>query len=171
MKKFAFLIALSMFVGSVFAQPAETYLGEKVKVSFPGKPDSSANEMGAKLFGYKMETKLYSTVSLDLAPLGLSADMVSSMGDGLWEQIKSPMLAQMGNVDMLKDEVIQFKGKSCLKLELDISKSAAEKLKGKKMYMLCFFIESVMHQLNLISLTTDDMKADAEAFFNTLTIE
>ena len=111
------------------------------------------------------------TVTLDLAPLGLSADMVSSMGDGLWEQLKSPMMAQMGNVDMLKDEVIQFKGKSCLKMELDISKSSAEKLKGKKMYILCFFIGSVLHQLNMITLTSTDMKEDAEAFFNTIIIE
>jgi len=44
-------------------------------------------------------------------------------------------------------------------------------LKGKKMYMLSFFIGSVLHQLNMITLTSSDMKADAEAFFNTLTIE
>lgn len=81
------------------------------------------------------------------------------------------MMSQMGNVDILKDEVIQFKGKSCLKVELDISKSSAESLKGKKMYMLCFFIGSVLHQLNVTALTDTDMKADAEAFFNTLTIE
>lgn len=172
MKKVLFLIALNMFAVSVFAQPTETYLAEKVKVTFPGKPDSSSNEMGAKILGYKNDTtKIYGTVSVDLAPLGLSADMVSSMGDGLWEQIKSPMLAQMGDVDLLKDEVIQFKGKSCLKIELDISKSSAEKLKGKKMYMLSFFIGSVLHQLNMITLTSSDMKADAESFFNSLTIE
>ena len=161
-----------MFSGMLFAQPAETYIGEKVKVTFPGKPDSSSNEMGGKILGYKNDTtKIYGTVTVDLAPLGLSADMVSSMGDGLWEQIKSPMMAQMGNVDILKDEVIQFKGKSCLKVELDISKAATENMKGKKMYMLCFFIGSVLHQLNVTSLTDTDMKADAESFFNTLTIE
>jgi hypothetical protein len=37
--------------------------------------------------------------------------------------------------------------------------------------MLCFFIGSVLHQLNVTTLTDTDMKADAEAFFNTLTIE
>jgi hypothetical protein len=172
MKKLLLLVVGAIVSGTLFAQPAETYIGEKVKVTFPGKPDSSSNEMGAKILGYKNDTtKIYGTVSVDLAPLGLSADMVSSMGDGLWEQIKSPMLAQMGDVDLLKDEVIQFKGKSCLKIELDISKSSAEKLKGKKMYMLSFFIGSVLHQLNMITLTSSDMKADAEAFFNTLTIE
>jgi hypothetical protein len=172
MKKLLLLVVGAIVSGTLFAQPAETYIGEKVKVTFPGKPDSSSNEMGAKLLGYKNDTtKIYGTVTVDLAPLGLSADMVSSMGDGLWEQMKSPMLAQMGNVDLLKDEVIQFKGKSCLKLELDISKSSSEKMKGKKMYILCFFIGSVLHQVTMISLTSTDMKPDAEAFFNTLIIE
>ena len=161
-----------MFSGMLFAQPTETYIGEKVKVTFPGKPDSSSNEMGAKLLRYKNDTtKIYGTVTVDLSPLGLSADLVSSMGDGLWDQIKSGMMAQMGNVDILKDEVIQFKGKSCLKVELDISKAATENMKGKKMYMLCFFIGAVLHQLNVTSLTDSDMKADSEAFFNTLIIE
>ena len=172
MKKFLLLIVCAMFSGMLFAQPAETYIGEKVKVTFPGKPDSTTNQTGAKILIYKNDpAKVYGTVTLDVAPMGLSADMVASMGDGLWDQIKSPMMAQMGNVDILKDEVIQFKGKSCLKVELDISKAATENMKGKKMYMLCFFIGSVLHQLNVTSLTDTDMKADAESFFNTLTIE
>jgi hypothetical protein len=172
MKKFLLLIISALFSGLLFAQPAETYIGEKVKVTFPGKPDSATNPMGAKMLTYKNDpAKIYAALSLDVAPMGLSADMVASMGDGLWDQIKSPMMSQMGNVDILKDEVIQFKGKSCLKVELDISKSSAESLKGKKMYMLCFFIGSVLHQLNVTALTDTDMKADAEAFFNTLTIE
>jgi hypothetical protein len=141
-------------------------------LNLPGKPDSATNPMGAKILTYKNDpAKICAALSLDVAPMGLSADMVASMGDGLWDQIKSPMMSQMGNVDILKDEVIQFKGKSCLKVELDISKSSAESLKGKKMYMLCFFIGSVLHQLNVTALTDTDMKADAEAFFNTLTIE
>ena len=172
MKKFLLLVICAMFSSMLFAQPAETYIGEKVKVTFPGKPDSTSNQMGAKIFAYNKDaSKICSTVTLDVAPMGLSADMVASMGDGLWDQIKSPMMAQMGNVDILKDEVVQFKGKSCLKVELDISKAASENMKGKKTYMLCFFIGSVLHQLNLTTLTDTDMKADAEAFFNTLTIE
>lgn len=172
MKKFFVLIVCAMFSGMLFAQPAETYIGEKVKVTFPGKPDSTSNQTGAKIFSYNKDTsKIYSTLMLDVAPMGLSADMVASMGDGLWDQIKSPMMAQMGNVDILKDEVVQFKGKSCLKIELDISKAATENMKGKKMYMLCFFIGSVLHQLNVATLNATEMKPDAEAFFNTLIIE
>ena len=172
MKKFLLLVVCAIFSGMLFAQPAETYIGEKVKVTFPGKPDSTTNQTGAKILIYKNDpAKVYGTVTLDVAPMGLSADMVASMGDGLWDQIKSPMLAQLGNVDILKDEVVQFKGKSCLKIELDISKSTDENMKGKKMYMMCFFIGSVLHQLNFIELGTNNMKEEAEAFFNTLTIE
>ena len=172
MKKFLLLIVCAMFSGMLFAQPAETYIGEKVKVTFPGKPDSTSNQTGAKILIYKNDpAKVYGTVTIDVAPMGLSADMVASMGDGRWDQIKSPMLAHMGNVDILTDEVIQFKGKSCLKIELDMSKSSDENMKGKKMYMLSFFIGSVLHQLNMTTITATDMKADAEAFFNTLVIE
>ena len=52
-----------------------------------------------------------------------------------------------------------------------MSKSSDENMKGKKMYMLSFFIGSVLHQLNMTTITSTDMKADAEAFFNTLVIE
>ena len=97
MKKFFVLIVCAMFSGMLFAQPAETYIGEKVKVTFPGKPDSTSNQTGAKIFTYNKDTsKIYSTLMLDVAPMGLSADMVASMGDGLWDQIKYPMMAQMG---------------------------------------------------------------------------
>jgi hypothetical protein len=172
MKKLLLLVVGAIVSGTLFAQPAETYIGEKVKVTFPGKPDSTSNQLGAKILTYNKDTsKIYSTLMLDVAPMGLSADMVASMGDGLWDQIKSPMMAQMGNVDILKDEVVPFKGKSCLKIELDLSKAAAENMKGKKMYMLCFFIGSVLHQLNVTTLNATDMKPDAEAFFNTLIIE
>jgi len=172
MKKILFLLLATLVSGTLLAQPAETYIGEKIKVTFPGIPDSNVNQMGAKALAYKKDpTKVLGTVSLDLAPLGLSADMVASMGDGLWEQIKSPMLAQMGNVDLVKDELVQFKGKSCMKMELDISKANSENLKGKKMYMLSFFVGSILYQLNVIAIASDNMKDEAEAFFNTLTIE
>lgn len=157
---------------SLFAQPAQMNLSEKVKVTFPGTPDSMTIENGAKMLIYKKDStnKILSTVNIDLAGYGLSAEMVASMGDGLWDQLKSPMLAQMGNVDIIKDEVIQFKGKSCLKLQLDISKANTSNVKGKKMYMLCFFVGSVLNQLNYAT-PLDNAKEDAEAFFNTLVVE
>lgn len=172
MKKVIFFWMAVLVSGTLLAQPAQTYIGEKIKVTFPGTPDSNVNQMGAKALTYKKDpTKAFGTVAIDLAPLGLSADMVSSMGDGLWEQMKSPMLAQMGSVDLIKDELVQFKGKSCLKMELDISKVNTPEMKGKKMYMLNFFVGSVLYQLNVIAIASDNMKDDAEAFFNTLTIE
>ena len=172
MKKALFLLFAIVVSGTLLAQPAQMNLSEKVKVTFPGIPDSMTIENGAKMFVYKKDStnRILSSVSIDLAGYGLSADMVASMGDGLWDQIKSPMLAQMGSVDILKDEVIQFKGKSCLKIELDISKASSANVKGKKMYMLCFFVGSVLNQLNYAT-SLDNSKEDAEAFFNTLSVE
>ncbi|MEI8111948.1 MAG: hypothetical protein WCH59_13260 [Chitinophagia bacterium] len=172
MKQIWMLCMSFIFCGALFGQPAQMSLSEKVKVTFPGTPDSMTIENGAKMFLYKKDStkKILSSVSIDLAGYGLSAEMVASMGDGLWDQIKSPMLAQMGSVDIIKDEIIQFKGKSCLKVELDISKANSSNVKGKKMYMLCFFVGSVLNQLNYAT-STDNSKEDAEAFFNTLSVE
>jgi len=55
MKKCLLLVICAMFSGMLFAQPAETYIGEKVKVTFPGKPDSTSNQMGAKIFAYNKD--------------------------------------------------------------------------------------------------------------------
>jgi len=172
MKKFLLLTVCALFSVMLFAQPAEIYIAEKVKVTFPGVPDSSAGNMGAKVLTYKKDiNKQYGSFSLDLAPLGLSADMVASMGESLWEQIKTRLVGDMGNVDLLKDEMVIFKGRNCLKMEIDISKSTIENMKGKKAYLICFFNGSVLNQLNLIAISSDNMKDEAEAFFNTLTIE
>lgn len=68
MKKFLLLIISALFSGLLFAQPAETYIGEKVKVTFPGKPDSATNPMGAKMLTYKNDpAKICAALSLDVA--------------------------------------------------------------------------------------------------------
>ncbi|MFN9590172.1 MAG: FkbM family methyltransferase, partial [Bacteroidota bacterium] len=70
-----------------------------------------------------------------------------------------------------KDEIVQFKGKSCLKMEIDISKIVSAEMKGKTMYTLAFFSGSVLHQLSVTANTTDSKQQDAEAFFNSLVLE
>jgi hypothetical protein len=72
---------------------------------------------------------------------------------------------------MKKDEIIQFKGKSCLKMELDISKVQSAELKGKTMYSLSFFSGSILYQLNIISNSTESKQKEAEEFFNSLVLE
>jgi hypothetical protein len=173
MKKYLLAISCLLITGILIAQPSTTVIGEKIKVTFPGPVDSTSNPMGAKIIrcASKDSTLFYAVLTLDLAPMGLQAEMVSSMGDALWEQLKSGMIQQMGNVDLKKDEIVQFKGKSCLKMEIDMSKAANTELKGKIMYTLAFFSGSVLHQLSVTTSSTDGKQPDAEAFFNTLVLE
>ncbi|MFN5427061.1 MAG: hypothetical protein ACK5BO_03415 [Bacteroidota bacterium] len=173
MKKYLLSLSCLLIAGMLIAQPSTTVIGEKIKVTFPGPVDSTSNPMGAKIIrsASKDSTLLYAALSLDLAPMGLQAEMVSSMGDALWEQLKSGMVQQMGNVDVKKDEIVQFKGKSCLKMEIDISKIVSAEMKGKTMYTLAFFSGSVLHQLSVTANTTDSKQQDAEAFFNSLVLE
>ena len=175
MKKYL-LSLLSLFIACIaVAQPSSIVLSEKVKITFPGPIDSSSSfsQMGAKVYSYSVKDSSlnYSALSMDLSPMGLQAEMVSSMGDAIWDQIKTGMLQQMGNVDLKKDEIIQFKGKSCLKLELDISKLVSDELKGKTIYNISFFSGSVLHQLSLMVKTTDNKQKEADEFFNSLVIE
>jgi hypothetical protein len=172
MKKYLLSVTCLLFSAILIAQPSATVIGEKVKVTFPGTADSTTNPMGAKIYRYTKDSTInYGALVLDLAPMGLQAEMVSSMGDALWEQLKSGMIQQMGNVDLKKDEIVQFKGKSCLKMEIDMSKAANTELKGKIMYTLAFFSGSVLHQLSVTTSSTDGKQPDAEAFFNTLVLE
>jgi len=172
MKKYLLSVTCLLFSAILIAQPSATVIGEKVKVTFPGTADSTTNPMGAKIYRYTKDSTInYGALVLDLAPMGLQAEMVSSMGDALWEQMKGGMLQQMGNVDMKKDEIIQFKGKSCLKMELDISKVQSAELKGKTMYSLSFFSGSILYQLNIISNSTESKQKEAEEFFNSLVLE
>jgi hypothetical protein len=172
MKKILLSFTCLLFSAILIAQPSATLIGEKVKVTFPGSVDSTTNPMGAKIFRCTKDSTLnYGALAFDLAPMGLQAEMISSMGDALWEQMKGGMLQQMGNVDLKKDEVVQFKGKSCLKMELDISKAQSAELKGKTMYTLSFFSGSILYQLNIISNTTDSKQKEAEDFFNSLVLE
>ncbi|MFN9998534.1 MAG: hypothetical protein ACK52X_02805, partial [bacterium] len=102
MKKYL-LSLLSLFIACIaVAQPSSIVLSEKIKITFPGPIDSSSSfsQMGAKVYSYSVKDSSlnYSALSMDLSPMGLQAEMVSSMGDAIWEQIKTGMLQQMGNV-------------------------------------------------------------------------
>jgi hypothetical protein len=173
MKKYFLSVACLLFATLLIAQPSTTIIGEKMKVTFPGPIDSTTNPMGAKVYRYvsKDSSIAYGSLSVDLSPMGLQPEMISSMGDALWEQMKTGMMQQMGNVDMKKDEIIQFKGKSCLKMELDISKSDNPELKGNTMYSISFFSGSVLYQLSVISKNAASKQKEAEEFFNSLVIE
>ncbi|MFM7359055.1 MAG: hypothetical protein ACKO1T_10815 [Sediminibacterium sp.] len=173
MKKYLLSIGCLLSFTTLIAQPFTTMIGEKMKVTFPGQIDSTTNQMGGKLYRYvsKDSSITYGSLSVDLSPMGLQPEMISSMGDALWEQMKAGMMQQMGNVDMKKDEIIQFKGKSCLKMELDISKSGNPELKGNTFYAISFFSGSVLHQLSVISRTAESRQKEAEEFFNSLVIE
>lgn len=173
MKKYFLSFACLLISGILLAQPSSFVIGEKIKVTFPGPVDSNTIEMGAKLFrSTGKDTSLkYSALALDLAPMGLQAEMVSSMGDALWDQMKTSMLQQMGNVELKKDEIVQFKGKSCLKMELDISKLESKEIKGKSLYSISFFAGSVLHQLSVMVNTTENKQKEVDEFFNSLVIE
>ena len=175
MKKYLLLFSCILITSILTAQPTTIVLSEKIKLTFPGPIDStsSVSQVGAKVYSYSVKDSSlnYSALSLDLAPMGLQAEMVSSMGDAIWDQLKTGMLQQMGNVDLKKDEIIQFKGKSCLKLELDNSKLVSDELKGKTIYNISFFSGSVLHQISLMVKTSDNKQKEADEFFDTLVVE
>ena len=80
-------------------------------------------------------------MSFDLSAMGLTADVISSMGDGLWDQMKGGMVAQMGGATLAKDEVTQFKGKSSLYVEIDGTKfNCRHNIKAKKHMVMCFLL-------------------------------
>jgi hypothetical protein len=109
-------------------------------------------------------------MSFDLSNMGLTADMISTMGDGLWEQMKGGLVAQMGGATLTKDEITNFKGKSSMYMEIDGSGSSAPQLKGKKAFGYVFFIGSVIHQVLYYSADPAAKKENATAFFDSIEI-
>lgn len=171
MKKIALLfLAVSMSCFAI-AQSTTQSISEKVKVVFPGKPEEMKAPNGALIYTYKLDSSVaYMGMSFDLTALGLTADIITSLGDGLWDQMKGGMVAQMGGATLAKDEVTQFKGKSSLYLEIDGSKSTAPQLTGKKAYGYMFFIGSVLHQVLFYSADPKSKKEDGTAFFESVVI-
>ena len=169
MKKIVFFVVASFMVVASFAQSAEQKISDKVKVMFPGKPEEVKAPNGAIVYTFKKDSSVaYMGMSFDLSAMGLTADMIASAGDALWDQMKGGMTQQMGGAVIAKDEVLTFKGKSSLYLEIDESTSA--QLKGKKAYGYVFFIGSVLHQVLYYSADKGAKKEDATAFFDSVTI-
>jgi hypothetical protein len=110
-------------------------------------------------------------MSMDMSLMGLQAETIKNMGDGIWNQMKSGMIQQMGSASVKKEEFVQFKGKKCLKLELDVSKTNSEELKGNNLYSINFFSGSNFYQISVLSRSNFSKLIEAEDFFNTLVIE
>lgn len=171
MKKILFFIIATSLSLATFAQSTTQSISEKVKVVFPGKPEEMKAPNGASVYTFKKDSSIaYMGMSFDLSAMGLTADVISSLGDGLWEQMKGGMVAQMGGATLAKDEVTQFKGKSSLYMEIDGTNSSAPQLKGKKAYGYVFFIGSVLHQVLFYSGDAKSKKEDGTAFFDSVTI-
>jgi hypothetical protein len=155
---------------TVMAQVTPQKISEKVSVSFPGKPEETKNPMGGSIYAYKKDSSnAYMAMALDLTNMGLTAEMVESMGDGLWDQMMGGMTQQMPGAVIGKTDKIQIKGKEGRYLEIDGTNSTAPNLKGKKAYCYLFFMGATLHQF---AFYTDKKDAsDAKPFFDSITID
>ena len=172
MKKYLLSITSLLFSAHIIAQPSVTVLGEKVKITFPGNASITSNEGGIKVFEYSKDSiTIYAAMSMDVSIMGLQAETIKNMGDGIWNQMKSGILQQMSSGSVKKEEFVQFKGKKCLKLEVDISKANFEEIKGNNIYSLNFFSGSNFYQISVLSRSNLSKLIEAEDFFNTLVIE
>ena len=160
-----------VFSSMAFSQKVEQKLSEKVKVTFAGKPEEKKAENGAVVYYYTKDSTLaYMGMSLDLSAMGLTAEAVSALGDGLWDQIKNGMLAQMPGATISKDQIVTLKGKNSLYVEIDGSNSTAPQLKGKKNFGYLFFVGAVLHQVSFYSTNPAAKLEDAKEFFDSVVI-
>ena len=172
MKKYLLSIISLLFSALLIAQPSVAVLGEKVNITFPGNARITSNEGGIKVFEYSKDSIIiYAAMSMDVSLLGLQAETIKNMGDGIWNQMKSGILQQMSSGIVKKEEFVQFKGKKCLKVEVDISKANYEEIKGNNIYSLNFFSGSNFYQISVLSRSNLSKLIEAEDFFNTLVIE
>jgi len=157
------------------AQSVQQKISDKVTVTFPGKPEEQkpAGDSGPKIYTYsaKDSISMYMAVNVDMSPFGLNADMITSMGDGIWEQMKPGMVAQWGGAVVTKDEKRTIKGKDVYYMEVDGTNSSAPNLKGKKAFMYIFFMGATLHQFGFYSSNKDAKEADAKTFFDSISIE
>jgi hypothetical protein len=171
MKKIVSFILAASISMVAFAQPTTQAISEKVKVVFPGKPEEVKAPNGALVYNYvKDSVTAYMGMSFDLSALGLTAEVIASAGDAMWEQMKGPMVAQMAGGTLAKDEVTTFKGKSSLYMEIDGTNSTAPQLKGKKAFGYVFFIGSVLHQVIYYSSDPAAKKDNAATFFDSVVV-
>lgn len=171
MKKILSLVLATFITVASFAQATEQNLSEKVKLVFPGKPEQTDVPNGPKVYSFKKDsTVAFMGMAFDLSPMGLTEDVIATAGDGLWDQIKGGMMGQLAGASLVKDEVVQFKGKSALYLEIDGTGSTAPQLKGKKAFGYLFFNGAILHQVLYYSSEPTAKKEDAAAFFESVTI-
>lgn len=172
MKKIILFLSFLAFLGTAIAQKTDQKISDKVKVSFPNKPEEEKLPTGGTAFVCKTDSNSSCfAMSMDLSPMGLSAEVITAAGDALWEQLKGGLVAQMAGATIAKDQVLSFKGKNALYLEIDGSKSSAPLLKGKKAYGYTFFIGAVLHQVMYYSLPSEALPEAGKTFFESTVIE
>ena len=171
MKKLLIVLSVLILSQTAFCQATEQKISEKVKIVFPGKPEEQKGANGAVVYNFTKDSTLsFMAMSLDLSPMGLTAEAVTAMGDGLWDQIKNGMLMQMPGATISKDQVTTIKGKSCLYLEIDGSNSTSPLLKGKKNIGYMFFVGALLHQVSFYSTNPPAKIDDAKGFFDSMVI-
>ncbi|MBI1692509.1 MAG: hypothetical protein FYV88_2320 [Bacteroidetes bacterium] len=90
-------------------------LGEKVKITFPGNASITSNEGGIKVFEYSKDSiTIYAAMSMDVSLLGLQAETIKNMGDGIWNQMKSGILQQMSSASVKKRRICSIQRKKML---------------------------------------------------------
>jgi len=145
------ILSLVLFCGIAFfagAQSIQQDISDKVKITFPGKPEENQLPNGPKVFSYKKDSvEAYMGMAFDLSAMGLTEDMITSAGDALWDQIKQGIVSQMAGAVIAKDELLDFKGKKALYLEIDGKGSGAPQLAGKKALGYLFFTGTILHQV------------------------
>lgn len=172
-KKLLLVFAISAVSISLMAQSTPQKISEKVTVTFPGKPEETQLPTGASgsVYTFKKDSSLtLMAMAIDLSQAGLSAELIQSMGDGLWDQMLAGMTQQMQGATLTKSEKLDFKGQKSAYIEIDGSNSSDEKLKGKKAFAYLFFIGANLHQVMYMSASKDVTAADAKSFFDSVTI-
>jgi hypothetical protein len=174
-KKIIAVVAFVTMQGLVNAQPVQQKISEKVMVTFPGKPEEQkpGGDSGPIIYTFtdKDSANIYMAMNFDLSAMGLTPEVVTSMGDALWEQMKPGMVAKWGGAVIIKDEKRTIKDKELHYIEVDGTNSAAPNLKGRKAFMYIFFMGAALHQIGFY-LGSKDVKEDAaKLFFDSIVIE
>lgn len=172
MNKMLLFLAFLGCMATTNAQKTEQKLSDKVKISFPNKPEEEKLPTGGTAFVCKTDSNSACfAMSMDLSPMGLSAEVIAAAGDALWEQLKGGLVSQMAGATIAKDQILPFKGKNALYLEIDGAKSSAPLLKGKKAFGYTFFIGAVLHQVMYYTAPTESLPESAKTFFESTVID
>ncbi len=118
MKKIlSFILAASLSL-TAFSQASTQTISEKVKVVFPGKPEELKMPNGALVYNYQKDSSIaYMGMSLDVSVMGLTPEMITTYGDGLWDLMKGGLGAQLGGATIDKDAIVSFRVKALFMLK------------------------------------------------------